>query len=177
MADKPLTKEELADRIKKLQPYLLQGQSLKKACINAKVPITSTYDYYNSDIEFMNQIDEIMQNVNRIYYQANYQKILVIGNKISKAAKIYNMFIEGNITEEEYLSQSSKWELTKQESKYWTWLAEHHPNLKEDFASRSELAGPNGTELIPKDLAQPKVIETALRALEFLIKKTKEPQV
>jgi hypothetical protein len=59
----------------------------------------------------------------------------------------------------------------------WKWLAEHHPSLKDEYSMRSELTGKDGESLIPQDLAQPKVVETALRALEFLVDKAKQPSV
>lgn len=179
MADKPLSKEELANRIEKLRPFLVQGQSLKKACVNAKVPITATYDYYNSDVDFANQIDEIVNNVSRVYYQGNYQRILLIGNKIARITKLHNDLLNNTLSEDDYHKRMEVWKLSPEEERFWNWLSDHHPNLKEEFSARSEVTGKDGSELIPKELAQPKVIETALRALEFLVKKDKkeEPQV
>jgi hypothetical protein len=121
--------------------------------------------------------------VGKLYYSANHQRILIIANKLSRTAKLHNKYLSIESPtpedEQEYLSGLEKWKLNPDEDRFWAWLAEHHPGLKDEFSSRSEITGRDGEDLIPKDLQTPKALETAVRAIEFMLKKKDktEPEV
>lgn len=50
--------------LRKLEPFLKVGYSLSKACIFAKVPIRTAYDYYQKDEDFRNEVDRLRNMVN-----------------------------------------------------------------------------------------------------------------
>jgi len=170
----PLTNTQWTERLEKLRPHLRQGKSLYRACVDASVPHSSTMEKFNTDKDWAERVEREMNYVAGLYYQGMYSRILIISNKVQKQTEISNQFIDKKITEEEFHKQMEKWKLTISEDIFWKWLSEHHPSVKNEFAARSEVTGKDGADLLPKELLQPKALETALKTLEYIIKKEQQ---
>lgn len=55
----PLTEEQKNEIVRKLEPYLKAGLSIKKACAEANIPKSTVYDYMESDEAFSDHIRHI----------------------------------------------------------------------------------------------------------------------
>lgn len=55
--NQPITQEEKDRIVRRIEPYLKSGLSIRKACLEANIPKTTFYDLMSSDEDFRDKID------------------------------------------------------------------------------------------------------------------------
>jgi len=113
----PLTQEQKDELVRKLEPYLKAGLSLRKACFQAQVPKSTIYDYLDSDVEFSDRIKQIEESI-------SLRVSMLLSNHLSAIEKRQN---EGE-------------ELTHKDLGFLKWFASTSNKTKEEFSKREEIS-------------------------------------
>ena len=111
-----LTEEQKDELVRKLEPYLKAGLSLRKACLQAQVPKSSVYDYLESDEQFSDRIKQIEGSV-------SFRVSMLLTNQLSAIERRQS---EGN-------------ELTHKDISFLKWYATTSSKTKEEFSKREEI--------------------------------------
>lgn len=160
----PLSQEEKDTLFRKLEPHLMTGMSLHKACLKAKVPSSTVYDIYNNDAEFSEKIE----------VAKSHQAVLVhniLSSELQRIAEAQN--------------SGERKSLSKDELRFVQWMATNSPATREDFSKPDkELTFLGYTQEHIEDLilrekardtiaSNTKAMETILASAELLRRKQK----
>ncbi len=107
---KPLVDEEVDLIFRKLEPYLKNGLSLNKACIEAQIPKSTAYDLYKEYDEFAEKIDSCKHYHSLLVGDVFTEELERIAEKQKKGQDLSTndikfvqwMALNGNATIDEY---------------------------------------------------------------------------
>lgn len=112
----PLTDEQKNDLVRKLEPYLEAGLSIRKACFQAGVPKSTVYDYLSSDEDFSDRIQRIGQSV-------SVKLAMIVSNQLTKITS----------------KQSEGVDLTTEDINFIKWFAVSSTATRDEFSKRQEI--------------------------------------
>lgn len=112
----PLDEKQKNEIVKKLEPYLKAGLSMRKSCLEAGVPRSTVYKILDQDEQFMDQI-------------RRYQQFLSVAVSNSMVRQLFSIKVKQNNGEE----------LTTDDLGFLKWFATHSKATKEEFGKRHQL--------------------------------------
>lgn len=74
--------------VRKLEPYLKSGLSIRKACDEAKIPKSTVYDFIKEDKEFADKISTLQNYLSILISNIVYVHLVAIKNKQQNNEKI-----------------------------------------------------------------------------------------
>ena len=114
--NQPLTQEQKDDIVRRLEPYLKSGLSVRKSLIEAEIPRSTFYDLMSNDLEFADKINRFRQFVSVLLNNAIVRQLQAIIKK-----------------------QNDKDELTDKEQGFMQWFALNSNLTKDEFGERKEV--------------------------------------
>lgn len=144
----PISQKELDLIFHKLEPYLKNGLSLNKACIQAKIPKSTVYQIYQKNVEFMEKIDACR----------NYHAVLATSVLTTELERISTKQKNGD-------------KLGSDEIKFVQWIALNNNSLKEEYGrieESNEHKKPN--EEMQMFIDDPNALKTLLGTFEEAMK-------
>ena len=146
----PLTREELQTIVRKLEPFLKSGQSLKRACLNAQVSHTTAYKYYKEDEWFADQIDAFSSYPTNLVGNLFFGRLVGITAKYNKLQDAEADFEKGTIDEKEYKQIREDNFITRDEWSFVWQYATRSKATRDEYGMRAELTGKDGEPLVPE---------------------------
>lgn len=157
MADvgrKPITDEDKNVLVQKLAPHLQSGLSIRKACLEAKVPRSTIYFLMKEDESFLDQIERLQNFGQVVYSNVNFKMMLDINDKAEKAYK-----------------EQKPLELSKDERHFLMWLGENDKNLSERWGKKIQLTGKDDEPLFPMLTENADVLKAIMKSFEIMSNK------
>lgn len=125
----PISREEMEDILRKLEPYLQSGLSVNKACYEAKIPKSTVFDLIKENDEFAEKIQGFKQYLSVLLSRTTVREL----NRI--AAKQQKLVIKES--KDETILPSDL--LTKEDKDFLQWFALHHTSTREEFSDRKDI--------------------------------------
>ncbi len=128
IATQPITEEDKRkELVRKLEPYLKMGLSIRKACLEAGVPRQTLYDMIARDKELSYQIEQLQQYTSVITSNAIVRQLLAIISKQQpkKDANGKELPIPA---------------LTKDDIEFLQWYALNSKQTREEFGVRKDIS-------------------------------------
>lgn len=111
-----LPKEHSDSIVRKLEPFLKTGMSLRKACFESGISRPQVYYWMNNDRDFSDNINRLRQYLSILVNSALFRELLAIVKK-----------------------QNSGIRLDQGELKYLQWYALNSPLSREEFGRRVKM--------------------------------------
>lgn len=136
-----LNNSQLDLLVRKMEPYLKRGLSVRKACQLANIPHSTVYDYLNKDQEFSDKIEAIKSYKANLVMDIISYRLEKVVRKVCTLRKLENTLASSNLPpniKEKLQSKISDYELTKEEWKFIEWVALNDKGLSEYFSNTKD---------------------------------------
>ena len=165
-----ISSENLELIVRKLEPYLRSGKTLRKACILAQIPKSTVYKYYDVNDEFTDKIDTFSAYPSILISDNFFRRLVDISKRSKRLAELENLISSKKISKEKYLSEKVRNEITENDWSFLKWYALNSHSTREDWGRRIEVTGKDSAPVIPLEIFEPKPIETILGTYEVIKK-------
>ena len=167
----PKTKEELDIIFRKLEPFLKSGRPLYKACLQAGIPKTAVYDYYNKDTWFTEKIDAALAYSANLINNLFFGRLVGIATKANKMQELLNDLKADKIKKEDFDKLKIEYEISDTDWAFiWRYATTSHI-ARDEYGVRQEVTGKDGLPLVPETSTR----EVAM-LLQAILQKPDEPE-
>lgn len=146
----PLDQSDLDSMVHKLEPFLKSGQSLKRAALNAGIPVSTAYKYYKENEWFMEQIDAFSAYTANLVGNLFFGRVVNITKNSQKIDDLRKQLDKGEITKEVFADRLLEFDITKEDWDFIKWYATNAKPVRDEYGTRSEVTGKDGEPLIPE---------------------------
>ncbi len=130
-AGRPATSDQEKENIlQKLEPYLKSGLSVNKACLEAKIPKSTVYDFIEKDSSFSERIEAYK----------NFMSVMVSNSVMREFSRIIEKQ-QGELVDDGKGNKVRKWgKLDGQEIGFIQWVALNSQATREEFGRRQDVS-------------------------------------
>lgn len=133
------TRTKLDLIVQKLEPYLRRGESMRKACLNAKIPRSTVYTYYGKDSEFTDKIDLHMAYASILINDLFFARLVDMATRQNKLQEAERKFKDGIIGHKKLASIKALNVISDRDWAFLQWFAVNSHNTRKEYGTRIDL--------------------------------------
>jgi len=146
----PVDDRELDAWLTKLKPFLQQGLSLHKACLQADIPYRTALRRYQDTEWFCQKVDGYLSYTAVMVNNIFLSRLMPINDKRNGLMDLRNKLIKGEIKQEDFNKLQVEYDINEDDWDFIKWYALNAKSTKGDYGTRMEVTGEDGAPLVPE---------------------------